>query len=159
MAVPDTFNRSLWAATAPPAPTLPSLSGLEEAEVAIVGAGFLGLSLALHLAEAGIPVVLLEAEEPGFGASGRNTGFVVPSLKPKFGPEDLRKRFGEARGVRLARLVGESGDFLFGMVQRLGITCEAEPTGWFQPASTEAGEALLRARTAVAGFGPAGDAA
>ena len=50
-------------------------------EVLVVGAGYLGLSAALHLAEAGRDVVVLDAEAPGWGASGRNGGQVIPGLK------------------------------------------------------------------------------
>ncbi|WP_299826053.1 FAD-binding oxidoreductase [uncultured Roseobacter sp.] len=56
-------------------PDRPALQGSLTAEVAIIGAGFTGLSAALHLAKAGVDVVVLEAEFPGWGASGRNGGF------------------------------------------------------------------------------------
>ncbi len=69
---------SLWAATAEAGPACPVLEGRESADVAIVGGGFTGLSAALYLAEAGKQVVLLEAAEPGWGASGRNGGQVNP---------------------------------------------------------------------------------
>lgn len=72
---------SLWAATAEPAPSCPPLRGDSRAEVAVVGGGFAGLSTALHLVEAGASVTLLEAAEPGWGASGRNGGQVIPGLK------------------------------------------------------------------------------
>jgi glycine/D-amino acid oxidase-like deaminating enzyme len=51
-----------------------------ESDVVIVGAGFTGLSAALHLAEAGLSVVVLEAKEIGWGASGRNGGQVNPAF-------------------------------------------------------------------------------
>ena len=55
--------------------------------MAVVGGGFTGLSAALHLAEQGAGVTLLEAGEPGWGASGRNGGQVNPGLKPD--PDEL----------------------------------------------------------------------
>ena len=67
---------SLWSATANAAPHCPPLNGEVEADVAIVGGGFTGLSAALHAAEAGLRAVVLEAESPGWGASGRNGGQV-----------------------------------------------------------------------------------
>ena len=70
---------SLWSATANETPTCPTLTSELEADVAIVGAGFTGLSAALHLAELGKQVVVLEAQTPGWGASGRNGGQVNPA--------------------------------------------------------------------------------
>ena len=55
----------LWAQTAAPGMPAPPLDGEAEADVSIVGAGYCGLTAALHLAEAGLSVVVVEAEEPG----------------------------------------------------------------------------------------------
>ena len=65
---------SLYAASADPAPAFPRLREDVRADVAIIGGGYTGLSAALHLAEAGIDAVLVEAERVGWGASGRNGG-------------------------------------------------------------------------------------
>jgi len=124
------FSGSLWAATAPPPPVLPVLRGPVEADVAIVGAGFTGLSTALHLAEAapGLTTIVLEAEEPGFGASGRNNGQVIPTLtRPD--PDDLVARLGPERGERFVALVRDSAAFTFALIRRLGIDCEAVQAG------------------------------
>ena len=67
----------------PPATPAPSFAPLQhdiEADVVVIGAGLAGASLALHLAERGVSVALLEAEQPGNGASGRNAGHVQPFL-------------------------------------------------------------------------------
>ena len=58
-----------------PAPVWPELDGTHHVDVAVIGGGFTGTSTALHLAEAGLEVAVLEAETPGWGASGRNGGF------------------------------------------------------------------------------------
>jgi NADPH-dependent 2,4-dienoyl-CoA reductase/sulfur reductase-like enzyme len=71
---------SLWAAVTPPGPDLPELVGTAEADVIVIGGGFTGLSTALHLREAGVNVAIVEAMEPGWGASGRNNGQVIPTL-------------------------------------------------------------------------------
>lgn len=134
----DTFSRSVWSAITPPATPAPALDGATTADVVVVGAGFLGLVTALHLAEAGVDVVLLEAEEPGFGASGRNTGFVVPSLKAHITPAHVQAALGPENGERLFRLVGASGTTVFDLVDRLGLSCSAERSGWLQPAHTPA---------------------
>lgn len=73
---PGTHAPSWYAATAVPAPDRPVLQGDRRADVCIVGGGFTGLSAALHLARAGLSVVVLEAHRAGWGASGRNGGQV-----------------------------------------------------------------------------------
>lgn len=134
----ETFSASVWSAITPEGRRAPTLEGATRADIVVIGAGFLGLVTALHLAEAGIDVVLLEAEEPGFGASGRNTGFVVPSLKAHITPAHVQAALGPEIGERLFRLVGASGTSVFDLVDRLGLACDAERSGWLQPAHTPA---------------------
>src|SRR5690606_16495238 len=74
------LSHGLWERTAPPAPRTDRLIGEYRADVAIVGAGFTGLSAALHLAQAGVSVAVLEGVEIGFGGSGRNVGLVNAGL-------------------------------------------------------------------------------
>jgi glycine/D-amino acid oxidase-like deaminating enzyme len=84
--------KSLWVATATPATSYPRLDGDVAADCVIVGGGFTGLSTALHLADRGLKAVLVEANEPGWGASGRNGGQVIPGLK--LDPSEMRARYG-----------------------------------------------------------------
>lgn len=70
------YPPSWYAATVDPLAPFPELHGAERADVCIIGAGYTGLSAALHLAQAGADVILLEAHRVGFGASGRNGGQV-----------------------------------------------------------------------------------
>ena len=86
---------SYYAATANDTRERPALAGEVRADVCVIGGGFTGLSAALHLAEAGTAVTLLEAVEPGYGASGRNGGHFIPGWKVE--PEEIVKRFGPAR--------------------------------------------------------------
>jgi len=137
---------SLWEDLAPPAPDCPRLEGARKAGLCIVGAGFLGLSTALHAARLGMDVVLLEAEEPGFGASGRNTGFVVPSLKSAIGPAEARALLGEIHAARLLRMVAGSGDTVFGLIRDEGMQVAGAQSGWLQPGHSAAAEAVLKAR-------------
>lgn len=123
---------SLWAATAPPAPATPPLQGTVRADVAIVGAGYTGLSAALHLAERGTSVVVLDAGEPGWGASGRNGGQVIPGLK--YDPDELEAMFGPERGPRLVDFAGRVADLVFDLAERYAIACDPVRTGWLQPA-------------------------
>ena len=122
---------SLWTATANPAPLCPPLSGSSETEVAVIGGGFTGLSAALHLALAGVRVTVLEAESPGWGASGRNGGQVNPGLKED--PDTIEARCGPDMGGRIVRLVGGAPDLVFSLIKRHEIDCDAVRTGWIQP--------------------------
>lgn len=122
---------SLWAAVTPPGPELPALEGGLSADAVVIGAGFTGLSTALHLARAGIDVVVIEAFEPGWGASGRNNGQVIPTLS-RPDPDDIVARHGAA-GERFVGLLRDSAALLFDLVRAEGIDAEAEQTGWIQP--------------------------
>ncbi len=123
---------SLWNAVTTPDDACPALAGAASATAVVIGAGFTGLSTALHLAQAGCEVVVLEAATPGFGASGRNNGLVIPTLtRPN--PRDIVAAYGAA-GERLVRLIAGSADYLFDTARSLGIDAEAEQTGWAQPA-------------------------
>lgn len=70
------YPASYYAATATPLDRFPILKGTTKADVCVVGGGYTGLSAALHLAQKGFDVVVLEAHRVGFGASGRNGGQV-----------------------------------------------------------------------------------
>ena len=91
---------SLWAATAIPGKDHPCLSEAVEADVAVIGAGFTGLRAALKLSEAGISVVVLDAGDVAYGASGRTGGQVNPML-PFNTPDRLRKLLGQTYFERL----------------------------------------------------------
>lgn len=118
---------SLWAASSRTRPFAGEpLSSDVTADVAVVGGGFTGLSTALHLAEGGRSVVLLEAEDIGFGASGRNGGQVNPGLK--YDEAGLRAKFGP-EGSKFYRLGQEAPDFLAHLVERLGLDCGFERPG------------------------------
>lgn len=139
-------DRSLWAATAEPGPPTPPLVGEAEAEVAVVGGGYTGLSTALFLAERGMSAMVLEAHAPGFGASGRNGGQVIPGLKHD--PDEIEARFGKERGQRIVAMAGGAADLVFDLVAKHGIGCGAVRTGWIQAAHDAAGLAVVRRRAA-----------
>lgn len=122
---------SLWAAATPPGPDLPELIGTQQADVIVIGAGFTGLSTALHLREAGVDVAIVEAMEPGWGASGRNNGQVIPTLS-RPDPEDIIAKHG-AVGERFVALLRDSASTLFELARRYSIEAEQEQAGWVQP--------------------------
>lgn len=123
----DHFSHGLWEASAPSAPRTASLEGDIHADVVIVGGGYTGLSSALHCALAGMSVVVLEAEEVGFGGSGRNVGLVNAGMWVM--PEKLPQVLGEVHGNRLLRALGDGPKEVFGIVDRYGIDCQATKKG------------------------------
>src|ERR1700675_3821030 len=143
-AEPFPLSPSLWHATAVPAPATPPLAQPAETNVAIVGAGYAGLSTALHLAQKGIHAVVLEAREPGWGGSGRNGGQVIPGLK--YDPAELRAKFGEAHGRQLADFPGPPADTGFDLIDRHAMDVPHVRAGWIQGAHTEAGLADVARR-------------
>ena len=136
---------ALWRATAPEAPATPPLRGARRVDLCVVGAGFTGLSTALHAAEAGASVAVLESHDPGFGASGRNHGQVVPVLS-RYGPDEIVGRFGPEEGERFNRFIAESGKLVFDLIRRHGIECDAQANGWLLPVDSPAREGMVRAR-------------
>lgn len=141
---------SLWAATAPPAPQTAPLAAEGRTGVAVVGGGFTGLSAALHLAEAGVPVTLLEAEAIGWGASGRNNGQVIPTLS-RIDPDAIVAATpvelgGREKGEELVALIRDSASLVFDLIRRHGIAAEAVQNGWIQPAHRESRLRLSAAR-------------
>src|SRR5437899_234356 len=78
---------------------LPSLVGEHSADIVIVGGGIGGCSAALHAAEGGASVILLEANQIGWGASSRNSGHVPPATKHD--PDEIIARYGSTAGQRL----------------------------------------------------------
>lgn len=123
---------SLYAETAIPATPTPALEGDARAAVCVIGGGFTGLSCALHLAEAGTDVILIEAEEPGWGASGRNGGQVNPGLKPD--PDEVIADHGEGLGGRMLELAYGAPDAVFQLIRRYQIECEARQEGTIRAA-------------------------
>jgi glycine/D-amino acid oxidase-like deaminating enzyme len=105
--------------------------GSNAADVIVIGAGFTGLSTALHLREAGADVAIVEAMEPGWGASGRNNGQVIPTLS-RPDPEDIIAKHGAA-GERFVCLLRDSASTLFDLARRYKIEAEQEQSGWVQP--------------------------
>lgn len=140
----DVFAASLWHATAPAAPPTVALAGDARADVAIVGAGYSGLSCALALAEAGASVSVLEAAEIGHGASGRNNGQVIPTLS-RMEPEEFARKTSE----RFLQLVCDSATITFELIRRHRMNCEAVQAGWVQPAHSP-GRVTLAERRAAA---------
>lgn len=146
MQTPISKPQSLWAATSVPSKTHGPLSEHIEADVTIIGAGFTGLRAALKLAEAGVSVVVLDAGDVAYGASGRTGGQVNPML-PFNTPKKLREILGEDYFERLRETSLASADELFSTIKKYQIDCQARQNGWLRVCHSE--KALRDAKAGV----------
>jgi len=137
-------SHGLWAATAPPPPETSALDREIEVSVAIVGGGFTGISAALYAAEAGMTVALVEANEIGFGGSGRNAGLVNPGFWLPL--PDMIKVLGKDMGERMIIDLGQAPSVVFELVAKHGIECEAVNNGNLHMAHSSRGYAGLVVR-------------
>ena len=134
---PGTLPRTtLWEATATPGPNLNSIAGENRAEVAVIGAGIAGLSTALHLAEAGCSVAVIEAQEPGGGATGQSGGILAPDFI-RTSPAEIKHVLGQERGERLSRMVGSSARQCFDLIEAHKISCDVVLDGFWVPAHNQ----------------------
>src|SRR5436853_295057 len=136
--------QSLWSVTAPAGPVCGRLEEALHAQVAVIGAGYTGLSAALHLAERGREVVVLEAADIGARASGTNGGQVIPGVKHD--PDTLERIFGHDAGSRLVATAAAGPDLVFELIAQHGIECDAVRRGWIQPAESDEALAQLAGR-------------
>ena len=98
-------------------------------DVCVVGGGYTGLSSALHLAEAGFDVVVLEASRIGFGASGRNGGQLVNSYSRDI--DVIEKSYGMDTARMLGSMMFEGGEIIRERIKRYQIDCDYRPGGLF----------------------------
>jgi glycine/D-amino acid oxidase-like deaminating enzyme len=125
---PEPIAGSFWPTTVEAVPDHAPVEGAQEADIAIIGAGFTGLNAALALAEAGRDVVVLEAEQPGWGASGRNGGFCCLG-GAKAGPAQLLRRFGEADTRAYYHTERAAVDHVAALLDRYGIEADTHSDG------------------------------
>lgn len=130
-------SAAVWQATAAPGPALESLAAEIETDILVIGAGIAGLSTALHLAEAGLEVVVVEAEQPGSGATGQSGGLIAPDYI-RHSPETIGKVLGRQAGEKLTRFLGGSAQYCFDLIERHGIECDQRQDGFWSPAHNEA---------------------
>lgn len=113
---------SWYADTANPTPERPALEGDIDCDVCVVGAGFTGISAALHLAERGLSVVVLEAVRIGYGASGRNGGQIVNSYSRDM--DVIETRYGAETARALGDMAFEGNRIIRERVARYDIDCD-----------------------------------
>lgn len=144
----DAYPASYYAASANPAPPRPPLDGDADVDVAIVGAGFTGLSAGIALAERGHKVTVLEGARVGWGASGRNGGQIVNGLNA--GLDTIERRFGPEAARFAGGLVKEGNAIIRERVARYAIACDLKDGQLFAAltpkhmAELEAKQALWR---------------
>lgn len=124
---------SLWLHTAPELKLEPMLPiRVERSDVVIIGAGITGLRAALELASQGLEVVVLEAGDVGWGASGRSGGQVNPIMR--LGSEALERGLGKPAATRLIKATIQSANEVFNLIKQHDIDCDAVQKGWLQVA-------------------------
>ncbi|MBJ7537865.1 NAD(P)/FAD-dependent oxidoreductase [Marinomonas transparens] len=142
--MPEPLCDSLWRASAPAAPSLSKLEGRLVADVVIVGGGFTGLSAALHMAKFGLSVAVVEAQEIGFGGSGRNVGLANAGLWME--PDQLDKTIGLEAGRTLYDALAVAPDYVYGLIDEYAIECEATRHGTLHASVGKSGLAQLERR-------------
>jgi gamma-glutamylputrescine oxidase len=117
-----THPESYYTATVNRRLEFPRLQGETRADVCVIGGGYTGLSSAIHLADRGYSVVVLEAERVGWGASGRNGGHC--SIGQRKTPDELEALYGKDEARRLWDLGVESVAIVRELIDRFGIDCD-----------------------------------
>jgi glycine/D-amino acid oxidase-like deaminating enzyme len=135
---------SLWDRSAEEPDHEAPLEAGADVDVAIVGGGYTGLSTALHGAERGLDCLVLEAERIGHGGSGRNVGLVNAGVWHP--PAAVRNALGPAYGPRFVERFGAAPDYVFDLIERHQIRCEAVRNGTIHAAHAPAALKGLRAR-------------
>lgn len=122
---PGEYPQSWYAATATQLAPFERLKGQTRADVCVIGGGYTGLSAALHLAEAGRDVVLLDAHRVGFGASGRNGGQLGSGQRME--QDGLEKLVGRDDAAKLWELAEDAKDLVKSLVAKHKIDCHLKP--------------------------------
>ena len=106
-----------------------SLAGETSTDICVIGGGYSGLSTAIHLAEKGYQVCLLESRLIGWGASGRNGGQIVNGLNASL--DKIWKQFGEDTAHFVGGLVTEGSKIIRGFITGYDIDCDYRPGNMF----------------------------
>lgn len=115
---------SYYAATANWRTDYPQLAGDQRCDVAVVGAGFTGVSTALHLAERGFDVALIEANRVGWGASGRNGGQLIDGIVEAEKIETIRRQFGQSAAEAVQKIGIDCRDVVLEKIEKYSIDCD-----------------------------------
>ena len=135
---------SLWDKSAEENDYAGHVETTRDADVIVVGGGFTGLSTAYHGAKLGLDIHVLEANKIGYGGSGRNTGLVNAGLW--LPPQDVNKKLGTETGASLIETLGKMPEYVFSLIEKHQIQCEATQNGTIHAAHSVAGLKNLEAR-------------
>lgn len=127
---------SYWTQNSNPTPVVPSMSDDQKADVVIIGGGFTGLSTAYHLSQTGIDAIVVEAEDVGWGASGRNGGMLPPRYKKGFA--SIAESYGNEVTRRLHAIIHEAIDTVETIVSECALDCGFARTGQITAAHSNA---------------------
>jgi gamma-glutamylputrescine oxidase len=130
---PSYHAPSYYAASANKYAAYPNAHGDKRYDVCVIGAGFTGLSTALHLAERGYKVIVLEASSIGWGASGRNGGQLIPGLRKS--ASDLVAMFGTEAAKRAFDISLQAIEMVSTRIKKHNIACDYKPSGHFHAAA------------------------
>jgi glycine/D-amino acid oxidase-like deaminating enzyme len=142
---PATPPRTIYVAGGGKPINAPSLQGDLTTDIAVVGGGFVGISAALHAAEAGARVVVMETHEIGWGAAGRNGG-QVPAHATKLEPQEVLRVYGPERGTRLNAAGAGAPGFVEELARRHGIDIQPVHGGIISAAHSPAALNTYRKR-------------
>jgi len=137
---------SLWHGTAQEPDLASDMFADQVVDVAVVGGGYTGLSTALHGAQKGLSVQVIEAQDVGYGGSGRNVGLV--NAAAWLPPAKVCDLLGETYGPRFVRRFSEAPDYVFSLIERHQIRCNPVRNGTIHAAHAPRGLRDLEARHA-----------
>ena len=139
-------NHSLWRANANDSFVTSPLNGDLHSDLVVIGAGYSGLCAALHAAQQGMSVQVLEAHTVGHGGSGRNVGLVNAGLWTP--PDEVERTLGQVAGKKLNHALAAAPDLVFSLIQQHQIECEPLRHGTLHCATNSAGLRQLKQRLA-----------
>lgn len=131
-------DQTLWSVLVDDVPQYSQIHQDIQVDVCVIGAGFTGLSTAIHLAEKGYRVAVLEAHQVGAGGSGRNVGLVNPGTWAQ--PDELNRIMGEQAGEKLTQALGDAPKLVFDTIDRFNIQAQDTRSGNLHMAHNAEGE-------------------
>ena len=137
-------EQCLWNMTAPNIESYSQMTSDTQATICVIGGGYTGLSAAIHLAEKGVKVILLENQAIGHGGSGKSVGLVNAGTWAR--PDDLIVTLGETAGERLTEALGQAPSLVFDLIKRYDSDAQATQAGNIHMAHNAKGEADVESR-------------